>query len=65
MRNLKNQQTTIKHLREKGVHIVPGNEYIPKSWLPKRPIPIKEVHRRLAKIQGSLAADIAQMRDKG
>jgi len=59
------RQITIKELQQRGVHIVPGNEYIPPSWLPKRNVPIEEVHKRLAKIRGSLADDIAQMRDEG
>lgn len=56
---------TIKDLQQRGVRITPGNEYIPKSWLPPRPIPLEEVHRRLATIRGTLADDIAQMRDEG
>ena len=65
MAKVRERHVTIKDLQRRGVHITPGDEYIPKSWLPKRNIPIEDVHRRLAKIQGSLANDIAQMRDQG
>jgi hypothetical protein len=65
MAKVKNGHVTIRDLQERGSHITPGDKYIPKSWLPKRDIPIEEVHKRLAKIQGNLADDIAQMRDQG
>ena len=65
MGKVKDRQVTIKDLQRRGVRITPGNEYIPKRWLPKRDVPIEEVHRRLAKIRGSLADDIAEMRDTG
>ena len=65
MAKVKNHHVTIKDLQRRGIHITPGDEYIPKSWLPKRDIPLKEVHRRLAKIQGNLADDVAQTRDEG
>jgi hypothetical protein len=65
MAKVKNHQVTIKDLQRRGIPITPGNEYIPKRWLPKRPVSLEEVHRRLAKIRGSLADDVAQMRDEG
>ena len=65
MAKIKNHHVTISDLQQRGVPITPGNDYIPRSWLPKRNVPIEEVHRRLAKIHGSLADDIAQMRDEG
>ena len=65
MTKVRNHDVTIKALQRRGVPITPGNEYIPRHWLPKRNIPIEEVHRRLAGIQGSLADDIAKMRDAG
>jgi len=65
MHNAKTKHVTIQELRQRGVPITPGNKYIPKRWLPKRDIPLEEVHRRLAKIRGSLANDVAQMRDEG
>lgn len=55
---------TIKDLQKAGIPVIPGNEYIPKKWLPKRPISLQEVHKRLSKIKGSLAEDIAQMREE-
>jgi hypothetical protein len=65
MGNVKERPVTIKALQRRGVHILPGNEYIPKRWLPKRTISIEEVHKRLAGIRGSLADDVAEMRDEG
>jgi len=61
---VRDRRTTIAGLRQRGVPVTPGNAYIPKRWLPKRAIPLAEVHRRLAKIRGSLADDIAAMRDE-
>ena len=65
MAKVKNHHATIKELQARGVRITPGKAYIPKRWLPARDIPIEEVHRRLAKILGSLADDFAKMRDEG
>lgn len=56
---------TIKDLQEAGIAVTPGAQYIPKAWLPKRPVSLEEVHRRLAKIQTSLSSDIADMREQG
>ena len=55
---------TIQDLQKAGVPVTPGSVYIPKSWLPRRPVSLEEVHRRLAKIKGSLAEDIAKMREQ-
>ena len=54
---------TIQDLQKARVPVTPGSVYIPKSWLPRRPVSLEEVHHRLAKIKGSLAEDIAKMRE--
>lgn len=53
----------IADLQRLGLPIIPGNKYIPKSWLPKKTISLAEVRRRLAKIKGSLAQTISEIRD--
>lgn len=55
---------SIQELRRKGFPIIQGSKYIPKSWIYRKNIPLKGIHRRLAKIKGSLAEEIAQMRDE-
>jgi len=55
---------TIKDLQKMGYPVIPGKDYIPKEWLPKKPISLEAVRRRLAKIKGSLAQTVADMRDE-
>lgn len=55
---------TIKELQQMGYPIIPGDEYIPKGWLTKKPVSLETVRKRLAKIKGSLAQTVADMRDE-
>ena len=55
---------TIQELQHMGYPIIPGDEYIPKEWLPKKPVSLETVRKRLAKIKGSLAQTVADMRDE-
>lgn len=58
------QPMTIKELQKLGYPVIPGSEYVPKRWLPKRPVSLETVRGRLAKIKGSLAQTIADLREK-
>lgn len=56
-------QPTIRELRQRGIPIHPGKEYV-KAWPhPKRKVSLERVQAILAKIPGSLAEEISQMRD--
>jgi nitrate/TMAO reductase-like tetraheme cytochrome c subunit len=59
---LSKSDITIHQLRQKGIHITPGREYIPKEWLPKKVLSLAQVRRRLAKIKGNLSDTIAEIR---
>lgn len=58
------EHITIEELRRMGFPVTSGSKYIPKSWLPKRVPSLQEIHKRLSKIKGSLAEEIARMRDE-
>ena len=58
------RHVTVKDLQQMGYPVIPGNEYIPKEWLPKKSASLETVRRRLAKIKGSLAQTVADIRDK-
>ena len=58
------QPVTIADLQKLGYPVIPGSKYIPKAWLPKKPASLETVRRRLAKIKGSLAQTIAELRNK-
>lgn len=62
--SIKVHHPTIKDLQKAGIPVIPGNEYIPKEWLPKKLVSLQEVHKRLSKIKGSLAEDIARIREE-
>ncbi|MDP3723213.1 MAG: hypothetical protein Q8R91_06945 [Candidatus Omnitrophota bacterium] len=64
MGHVTDRHVTIKELQKMGYPVIPGNEYIPKEWLPKKPVSLETVRRRLAKIRGSLAQTVADMRDE-
>jgi len=55
---------TIRDLQKLGYPVIPGSEYIPKAWLPKKPVSLEAVRQRLAKIKGSLAETVAKIRDE-
>lgn len=63
MPRIKEVPLTIKALQRAGIPVTPGSEYIPRSWLPKRPISLQEVQRRLAKVKGNLADTVAELRE--
>lgn len=50
-------------MRTLGLPIVPGSEYLADTPLKKGIPSLEEVRRRLAKIGGSLSAEIRHMRD--
>ena len=58
------EHISIKEIQRRGISIIPGNKYIPKSWIPKRAPALSEIRKRLAKIKGSLAETVAQIRDE-
>lgn len=58
------ERVTIQELRRKGLPVVPGSEYIPKSWIPKKVPTLQEIHKRLSKIKGDLAEEIGRMREE-
>ena len=60
----KHRHVTVKDLQKLGYPIILGRDYIPKEWLPKKTVSLETVRRRLAKIKGSLAETVAQMRDE-
>ena len=54
-------KVTIQDLIHKGL-IIPGHKYVPKSLVPKKVPSLKDVRNRMAKMKGSFAQTIAEMR---
>lgn len=59
------KNVTIQELIRKGLPISPGSKYIPRGWIPKKAPSLQEIHKRLSKIKGDLAEEIARMREEG
>ena len=57
-------KVTFQELRRKGLPISSGSKYILKSWIPKRVPSLQEIHKRLSKIKGDMAEEIANMREE-
>ena len=64
MAKVHHPSVTIEHLQKMGYPVIPGDAYILKEWLPKKPVSLEAVRRRLAKIKGSLAQTVADLRDE-
>lgn len=64
MRHVKDRHVTLHDLQKMGYPIIPGSAYVPAEWLPKKPVSLAAVRRRLAKIKGSLAETVADIRDQ-
>lgn len=60
----KGRPHTIESLRREGFPVVPGDRYIPASWLHKKVPSLAQVRRRLSKIKGSLAETLSEIRDE-
>ena len=55
--------TTIHDLVKKGI-IVPGRKYVPAKYASKKVISLAKARAILAKIKGSLAGTLSQIRDE-
>ena len=64
MAHVRHHHVTIKELQQMGYPVIAGRASIPKEWLPKKPVSLEAVRRRLAHIKGSLAQTVADMRDE-
>jgi len=53
---------TIKRLQQEGLPVTPGNAGIPRRLLSAKTPTLADVRRRLAKFHGSLAEEIARLR---
>ena len=64
MANVSHRPVTVGDLQKLGYPLVPGHIYVPKALVPKKPVSLGQVRRRLAKIKGSLAQTIATLREE-
>ena len=64
MAKVMHQPVTIAELQKLGYPVTLGSESIPKAWLPKQAVSLETVRRRLAKIKGSLAQTVAEIREQ-
>ena len=62
---VKHRRSTIRHLQELGLPVVAGRSYVRKEWLPKHPVSLETLHRKLAVFRGSLAEELAHLREEG
>lgn len=58
-------RVTLKDLQRAGLPVVEGRVYVRKDWVPKRPISLAALYHKLAKFPGSLAEEIAHLREEG
>ena len=64
MNKMQTSPVTIRDLQRAGIPIHSGKEYF-KEWpRPKRHVSLERVQSILAKIPGSLAEEVARMRDE-
>ncbi len=62
MAKVAHRPMTVGDLQQLGYQLVLGHAYVPKALVPKKPVSLAHVRRRLAKIKGSLAQTIATIR---
>lgn len=58
-------RSRIEALRRAGVPIIRGREFIPPSYILRKQVSLKAVHRALASFKGSLAEEVSRMREEG
>jgi len=63
--HVKTRWSRIDALRKAGVPILRGKDLIPASYILRKRVSLKTVHRALASFKGSLAEELAHMRDEG
>jgi len=62
---LKVKRSRIDALRRAGVPIINGRTFIPASYILRKRVSLKAVHRALASFKGSLAEEVSRMREEG
>ena len=64
MAKVNHARLTVRELQQAGIPIHTGHEYF-KDWpRPKRHVSLERVRAILAKLPGSLAEEVARMRDE-
>jgi len=62
--DIKPRHSSIEALRRAGVQILRGKDLVPASYILRKRVSLKTVHRALASCKGSLAEEVARMRDE-
>lgn len=62
--HVKVQHSRIEALRRAGVPILKGRDFIPASYILRKRVSLKAVHRALASFKGSLAEEVSRMREE-
>ena len=62
--HVKIHHSSIEALRRAGIPIIRGKELIPASYILRKRVSLKAVHRALASFKGSFAEEVARMRDE-
>ena len=57
-------EISVQELKRKGYPIVSPHEVIPKSWFKGKEVSLKKAQKCLSKIKGSMAEDIADIREE-
>ena len=62
--HVKTHHSSLETLRRAGVPIIRGKDLVPASYIFRKRVSLKAVHRALASFKGSLAEEVTRMRDE-